>query len=247
MIPTPGPTRTPAVAVGLDLGMSGMTCDDYGEPEEMVVNKALETSIPGTDSSSSFSEHICTDVTSRRALLSSSSSVSIAVTASIIIADFANETGNDALVGDDANAIQNVDASAVISSVTETITNAVSTGSMATEMAAVASDIYATTNATNATTVDFSAVQTTSVSVSTVSPTAAPTPFPSTPGPTFEPSPSPTREPTTPSPTTTAMPTTLSPSASDVVNAAPMTLRGGSAFRTLLAMFAASAVLCTIV
>lgn len=237
MIPTPGPTRTPAVAVGLDLGMSGMTCDDYGEPEEMVVNKALETSIPGTDSSSSFSEHVCTDVTSRRALLSSS--VSIAVTASIVIADYANETGNDALVGDDNAAIQNVDASSVIAAVTTTITSAVTSGNFSSAMADAATN--ADDDLAAAATVDFTAVTATSVAVSTVSPTPSPTPMPSTAGPTLMPS---TPGPTTskaPTPSTAGSSPTLAPSSDTVLNGAAA--HGGDVYRALLVALASTMVL----
>jgi hypothetical protein len=80
--PIPGPTSKPTTAatqdVDLTLSLRGISCTDYGNAEEAVVNDALAAELDG---SQSFSAHVCMDATRRRGLLSTS--VSIATTATV--------------------------------------------------------------------------------------------------------------------------------------------------------------------
>ena len=158
------------------------TCDDYDDPEEAVVNLALAASIPGTDSGESFSKHVCTDVTRRRGLLSST--VSIAVTADVIIEAYVAALDDASLSATalESATIQTVDTSVIIADVTETITSAVSSGALVSAMvdaAANADDDIAVSSS-----VDFGTVSVDSVAISTMTPTAAPTPAKATGAPT---------------------------------------------------------------
>ena len=81
-VPVPAPTLRPTsaakVEVDLELSLGGISCADYGNAEEAVVNDALAAELDG---SQSFSAHVCMDATRRRGLLSTS--VSIATTATV--------------------------------------------------------------------------------------------------------------------------------------------------------------------
>lgn len=155
---TATPTASPVTAaVDITIGMAGVTCADYGTPEEAVVNAALASTIDGTDSSS-FGSHTCTDVAAeRRSLLSSS--ISIDVTAEV-----------------DASAYGG-DVTAVAASVATVMAAAVSDNSFA---AAIATEAAAADLSTLATLTVTSAV-------AYGSPTTAPSPAPSSPAPTVAP------------------------------------------------------------
>ena len=82
-MPSPAPTGGTRASIDLTIGLSGMTCDDYGSEEEAVVNSALTSVLSGV-SSDSFSEHVCTAAGSRRAL--QATSIAISTTAAVDIA-----------------------------------------------------------------------------------------------------------------------------------------------------------------
>jgi hypothetical protein len=62
------------VVIGLAIGMDGITCDDYGSAEEAVMNQAMASHIDGVEADD-FGDHVCTDVSRRRRLLSGSISI----------------------------------------------------------------------------------------------------------------------------------------------------------------------------
>ena len=138
-MPTPMPTTddTATVTVGLSLAMDGIACADYGTAEEAVMNTALATHLDGVDASD-FGDHVCTDVSRRRALKTSSASIYTEV--SVDATTYADDD--------------------IASAVSTTITTAVSTGALASSISTAASaagvdsmDSLAVTGATS-TTVD---------------------------------------------------------------------------------------------
>jgi hypothetical protein len=68
----------------LTLGLSNMSCDEYGSAEAAVVNRALASSLSGV-STENFGEHVCTAVDGRRRSLkdASTSRVTIAMTVAV--------------------------------------------------------------------------------------------------------------------------------------------------------------------
>jgi len=77
--PTPAPSPQPSgdtrAALQLSIGLSGLSCDNYGTAEEMVMNKALTQVISGV-STANFGAHTCSGSTEgRRALQSTDSTI----------------------------------------------------------------------------------------------------------------------------------------------------------------------------
>jgi uncharacterized protein (DUF305 family) len=120
--PSPAPVIT---KVGLSLAMDGLACTDYGTAEEAVMNTALASHLDGVDESN-FGDHVCTDVSRRRAL--KTSSVSIYTEVSV-----------------DATAYADDD---IASAVSATVATAVSSGAFASSVATAASSAGITMSAT---------------------------------------------------------------------------------------------------
>ena len=88
-VPTPVPTLSPSpvpssppsgetrAAFQLSIGLSGLSCGNYGAAEETLVNKALTRVVSGV-STASFGAHICSGSNDgRRALRSTDSTITI--------------------------------------------------------------------------------------------------------------------------------------------------------------------------
>ena len=155
-MPTPMPTTddTATVTVGLSLAMDGIACADYGTAEEAVMNTALATHLDGVDASD-FGDHVCTDVSRRRALKTSSASIYTEV--SVDATTYADDD--------------------IASAVSATITTAVSTGALASSISTAASaagvasmDSLAVTGATSTTVDDDDSLLTVSGALGSTTP-----------------------------------------------------------------------------
>ena len=195
-VPTPTPTRTPVVA--LSVGLSGITCAQYGPSEQKIMNLALSVSLP----TSTFGNHTCADGSRRLSLLGErdaealrrlSSSVSISMEITVPPA-FISAT-------DDGGATD------VLAHVTSVVASAQSSGALTSSISS-----YATSEGV----MSVASVTADSVSIDTFTPTSVPSALP-TPHPTHPPTPRPTPAPT---PRPTLQPT-FSPTNEPTVSFAP--------------------------
>ena len=161
--------------IALSLGMTGMSCSEYGTPEEAVMNQALASLLDGV-SDDDFSDHVCSDVTRRRgrALKGASDEIMIATDVTVDATEYA-----------DAD---------VMGVVATTIAEAVTSGALASSVATYASaagvDMTVVVTSSATATMSPTPSATTVVAVTTASPVASSTPSPvatSTPSPTPSP------------------------------------------------------------
>jgi hypothetical protein len=135
-LPTPAPTRTPIVAIGI--GVAGLECASYGTTEQAVMNAALGDML---SANTSFGEHTCADGSSRRSIrgrrLTAAASISVDIT--VPKAATAMTTQDDAASG-------NQDTT-VLGSVTHAMNKAVSSGALVSSMASYATTLGSTTMA----------------------------------------------------------------------------------------------------
>ena len=159
--PTAPPTPVVRYSVSASVTMGGMDCADYGTVEETAFVSGIAASLDGVDT-----DHIgdtecsnarrvlredpsATDADTRRRL---SSSASIAFDISIAASDVADDSVTD--------------GSSLASSISDSLATAISSGSLTSAIAAAASDAGSTA---------FAAVTVTGHSISTQSPSPAPT------------------------------------------------------------------------